>query len=153
MTAGGKNDLILFTALPFCYNVSKVAASGGNGGLTMATENTFKIKDGVTVTEEVVAIIAGLAACEADGVDCIGNGLTAANISKAGAGKLAKGIKVIRDENNGIVVRLSVILAYGFEIPAVSRSIQEKVASSIENMTGIKVKEVDVRISSVAVHS
>ena len=153
MSAGGKNDLILFTALPFCYNVIKVAASGGNGGLTMATENTFTIKDGVTVTEEVVAIIAGLAACEADGVDCIGNGLTAANISKAGAGKLAKGIRVIREADDRIIVRLAVVLAYGFEIPVVSRSIQEKVGTAIENMTGIKVKEVDVRISSVSVHS
>ncbi|MBQ5431073.1 MAG: Asp23/Gls24 family envelope stress response protein [Lachnospiraceae bacterium] len=119
----------------------------------MATENTFTIKDGVTVTEEVVAIIAGLAACEADGVDCIGNGLTAANISKAGAGKLAKGIRVIREADDRIIVRLAVVLAYGFEIPVVSRSIQEKVGTAIENMTGIKVKEVDVRISSVSVHS
>lgn len=115
-------------------------------------DRTFEIKEGVTVTDEVVGIVAGLAATEVEGVESLGAGLTNEVMAKAGSNKLSKGIKVIMGEDDKLTIRLAVNIKYGYEIPAVCRQIQEKVKNSIENMTGIVVKEVDIKIISVAVH-
>ena len=110
----------------------------------------FEIEDGVVATEEVMAIIAGLAATEADGVSSLDGGLTSANIAKAGMSKLSKGIRVVSNDDETISVDLSLNINYGTEIPSVCKSAQEKVKSTIESMTGINVRDVDVRIASVA---
>ena len=107
---------------------------------------TIVIKEGVNVSEEVVAIIAGLAATEVDGVNSLAGNLTNELISKAGATRLAKGVVIGAD-----AVKVALNLDYGYEIPAVSSQVQEKVSSAIENMTGLKVKSVDVRIATVSV--
>ena len=114
-------------------------------------EKGFVIKEGVTVTDEVVAIVAGLAAIEVDGISSLGGGLTEGNISKGGMSKLQKGIRIVREEEGGISVRISANIRQGYEIPAVCRSVQEKVKSSIENTTGIIVKEVDIRVAALTV--
>lgn len=114
-------------------------------------ENTFTVEEGVTVTDEVVATIAGLAASDVEGIAYIGNGLTRENITRAGASKLSKGIHIIREEDDSITVRLAVVLKYGYEVPKVCHDIQDKVKANVTNMTGIQVKEVDIRIASVEV--
>ena len=116
----------------------------------MSNDKVFVIKEGVTVTDEVVAIISGLAATEIDGVHSLAGDLTADEISKAGAGKLAKGVRVLRSDDSSILVRLAVNIGFGYEIPTVCRGVQERVKSSVENMTGITVKEVDIKVASVA---
>ncbi len=116
----------------------------------MASDKVFVIKEGVTVTDEVVAIIAGLAATEVDGVHSLGGDLTPDDIMRAGAGKLAKGVRILRSEEGSILVRLAVNIGFGYEIPKVCTSIQERVKSSIENMTGINTREVDIKVASVA---
>ncbi|MQN02380.1 MAG: Asp23/Gls24 family envelope stress response protein [Lachnospiraceae bacterium] len=116
-------------------------------------ENTFTVAEGVTVTDEVMTTIAGLAASDVEGIAYIGNGLTRENITKAGARNLSKGIHIIREEDGSITVRLAVVIKYGYEVPKVSRDIQEKVKSSVASMTGITVREVDVRIASVEMNT
>lgn len=112
---------------------------------------TIVIKEGVNVAEEVVAIIAGLAATEVDGVNSLAGNLTNELISKAGATRLAKGVVIGADAAGDITVKVALNMDYGYEIPAVSSQVQEKVSSAIENMTGLKVKSVDVRIATVSV--
>ncbi|MDD6381321.1 MAG: Asp23/Gls24 family envelope stress response protein [Lachnospiraceae bacterium] len=114
-------------------------------------ENTFTIEEGVTITDEVMATIAGLAASDVEGIAYIGNGLTRENITKAGASKLSKGIHIIREDDGSVTVRLAIVLKYGYEVPKVCHAIQDKVTTNVESMTGIKVKEVDVRIASIEV--
>ncbi|MDD6428282.1 Asp23/Gls24 family envelope stress response protein [Candidatus Weimeria sp. HCP3S3_B5] len=114
-------------------------------------ENTFTVEKGVTVTDEVMATIAGLAASDVEGLAYIGNGLTRSNITKAGANKLSKGIHIIREEDGSVTVRLAIVLRYGYEVPNVCREIQDKVKTNVETMTGISVREVDVRIASIEV--
>lgn len=115
-------------------------------------ENTFTVEEGVTVTDEVMATIAGLAASDVEGIACIGNGLTRDNITKAGASRLSKGIHIIREEDGSVTVRLAVVLRYGYEVPKVCHDIQEKVKTNVTSMTGISVKEVDIRIASIEVN-
>nr|MCR5641549.1 Asp23/Gls24 family envelope stress response protein [Lachnospiraceae bacterium] len=95
----------------------------------------FEIKDGVVATEEVMAIIAGIAATEADGISSLEGNLTGANITKAGMGKLQKGIRVVSNDDESISVHLALNIKYGCEIPSVCKNVQEKVKSTVENMT------------------
>ncbi len=121
----------------------------------MADKKDFVIKEEengiVNIGEEVIAIIAGLAATEVEGVVSLVGNLTNELISKAGGSKLAKGIKVVTNESDKIVVRVAVNIAYGYEIPIICQQIQEKVKGSVENMTGLEVVSVDVKIASVDV--
>ena len=105
----------------------------------------------VQIADEVVAIIAGLAATEVDGVASLAGNLTNEVISKAGANKLAKGVKVSTEEDDNLAIRMSVNIAYGYEIPKICQQIQEKVKSAVENMTGLQVVSVDIKIASVSV--
>ena len=114
---------------------------------------SFSIKEDksgtVHVAGEVVAIIAGLAATEVEGVSSMAGNITNELVSKLGMKNLSKGImvEVIEDE---VKVDVAINIAYGFSIPEVSQKVQEKVKSTIENMTGLKVGVVNVRIASVA---
>ena len=113
---------------------------------------TFKIKDGhlgeVKIADEVVAIIAGLAATEVEGVASMAGNSTNELIGKLGMKNLSKGVKV--DVLEGIVtVSLALNLKYNYSIVEVSARVQEKVKNAIENMTGLEVSIVNVRIATV----
>ncbi|MBQ1547914.1 MAG: Asp23/Gls24 family envelope stress response protein [Lachnospiraceae bacterium] len=116
----------------------------------MADEKGFTIKENVTITEEVLSIIAGLAATEVDGVSSLNGGLTGDDITKAGVGRIAKAIKVSVDEAKNIIIKLSVCLDYGYEIPTVCEQVQEKVKTAVENMTGLNVSGVDLKIAEIS---
>ncbi len=112
----------------------------------------YKIKDDtlgeVRIADEVVAIIAGLAATEVEGVSSMAGNITNELVSKLGMKNLSKGIKVEVTEG---VVRVDVALniAFGYAIPEVSAKVQEKVKSAVENMTGLEVSNVNIRIAAV----
>ena len=114
---------------------------------------TFKIKSDqlgeVKIADEVVAIIAGLAATEVDGVSSMAGNITNEIVSKLGMKNLSKGIlvEVMDDE---VKVDVAINIAYGFSIPEVSKKVQEKVKNTVETMTGLTVGVVNVRIASVA---
>ncbi len=102
----------------------------------------------VQIADEVVAIIAGLAATEVDGVDSMAGNITNEWVSRLGMKKLSKGVKVEVTEEH-VSVYLSLIMKYGYGIPEVSEKVQEKVKSAIENMTGLSVLDVNIRIAGV----
>lgn len=102
----------------------------------------------VKIADEVVAIIAGLAATEIDGVSSMAGNITNEIVSKLGMKNLSKGI-VVEVVDNEVKVDVALNIAYGYGIPDVSMKVQEKVKSTIENMTGLKVAEVNIRIASV----
>lgn len=115
----------------------------------------FTIKESasgaVNITDEVVAIIAGLAATEVEGVSSLAGNLTNELISKAGMNKLAKGVKIVTEDDGNVTVRLSINIAYGYEIPKTCNQVQDKVKTAVENMAGLQVVGVDIKIASVAV--
>ena len=113
---------------------------------------TFKIKSDsvgdVRIADEVVAIIAGLAATEVEGVSSMAGNITNEIVSRLGMKNLSKGIVVeVLDEE--VKVDVAINIAYGFSIPEVSSKVQDKVKNAIENMTGLTVAVVNVRIASV----
>lgn len=102
----------------------------------------------VQIADEVVATIAGLAATEVEGVAAMSSNITNELVSKLGMKNLSKGVK-IDVSSESVAVDLSLTMEYGYSIPNTSRQVQEKVKSAIENMTGLTVSEVNVRISGV----
>ena len=113
---------------------------------------TFKIKSDqvgdVRVADEVVAIIAGLATTEVEGVSSMAGNITNEFVSKLGMKNLSKGILVEVMENE-VKVDVAINISYGYSIPEVSSKVQDKVKTAIENMTGLNVAVVNVRIASV----
>jgi len=102
----------------------------------------------VKIADEVVAIIAGLAATEVSGVDSMAGNITNELVGKLGMKNLSKGVKVDVTEEH-VSVDLSLNMKYGYNIPKVSEMVQEKVKSAIENMTGLTVLDVNIKIAGV----
>lgn len=102
----------------------------------------------VKISDEVVAIVAGLAATEVEGVVSLAGNITNDMVAKLGIKNLAKGVKVYVNEQT-VSVNLVVNIKYGTSIPSVSATIQEKVKSAVETMTGLDVSEVNIKISGV----
>lgn len=102
----------------------------------------------VKIADEVVAIIAALAATEVEGVASMAGNITNDLIARLGMKNLSRGVKV--DMLEGIVtVSLALVLKYGYNIMDVSAKIQEKVKAAVENMTGLTVADVNIRIAGV----
>ncbi len=124
-------------------------------GVQMREENEYPVKEivkngDVQIADEVVAIIAGLAATEVDGVVKMAGNISNELISKLGMKNLSKGVKVeVVPPEVGVELRL--VLKYGYSIPKVSKTVQDKVRSAIETMTGLHVSEVNVKVAGVAI--
>ena len=112
----------------------------------------FKIKeDGlgqVQIADEVITIIAGLAATEVEGVRSMAGNITKDLVSRLGIKNLSKGVRIEMQEDC-VLVHVAINIIYGYAIPEVSAKVQEKVKSAIENMTGLTVATVNVRIVDV----
>ena len=102
----------------------------------------------VRIADDVVAMIAGYAALETDGVSSLAGNATGELLNRVGVKTLQKGAKV-EVVDHVVSVERAVILCYGYNIPATSSKIQEKVKSAIETMTGLEVSDVNIRIAGV----
>ena len=105
--------------------------------------------DGIKIASDVIAVISGVAVSEVKGVFAMAGGF-AGGITEVLKGKknLAKGIKV-ETENNKAKIDVNIIVEYGARIPDVAFEIQNKVKKAVEDMTGLKVEEVNVHIQGV----
>ena len=116
--------------------------------------NTYTIHENVNnigevkVADEVIAIIAGLAATEIEGVASMAGNITNELVRKLGMKNLSKGVKVEVSEEH-VSVDLSLNMKYGYSLPAVSEKVQERVRTAIETMTGLTVLEVNIKIAGV----
>ena len=117
-----------------------------------AVSNTKEIRtnSGIAlIADDVIAVIAGIAATEVTGVARMCGNITNELVSKLGVNNLSKGVKVVV-ENHHVRVNLALELDYGVSIPEISKKVQDRVKAAIENMTGLKVREVNVRVTGVA---
>ena len=102
----------------------------------------------VQIANDVVAIIAGLAATEVDGITAMAGNISNELMSKVGYRSLTKGVKVDID-NGQVKVELSLRMDFGHNIPSTCAKVQDKVKTTTENMTGLEVVNVNVRIAGV----
>ena len=104
----------------------------------------------VQIADDVVAMIASLAATEVDGVSAMAGNITNELMSKVGMKKLSKGVRVVVT-GRSVRVDLAVTMEYGYNIPATCHQVQAKVKAAIENMTGLSCTDVNIRIAGVSV--
>ena len=115
--------------------------------------NTYVLQEdesigAVKIADDVVAMIAGIAATEVDGVSAMAGNITNELMSKVGMNKLTKGVRVeVREKQ--VTVDLAVIMEYGYNIPATCQKVQAKAKAAIEKMTGLNVVDVNIRIAGI----
>ncbi len=102
----------------------------------------------IRIADEVVAIIAGLAATEIPGVAGMSGGLAGGIAEILGRKNLSKGVKVEVGEKE-TAVDMFIIVEYGVRIPEVANKIQDNVKRAIEGMTGLSVVEVNINVQGV----
>lgn len=114
--------------------------------------NTYVLQEenvgAVQIANDVVEMIAALAATEIEGVSAMAGNITHEIMSKVGVKNLSKGVKA-DIYNKTVTVDVAIIVIYGYNIPAVSQKVQAKVKTAIENMTGLEVTDVNIRIAGV----
>ncbi|MDO4632404.1 MAG: Asp23/Gls24 family envelope stress response protein [Eubacteriales bacterium] len=115
-----------------------------NNNYTVASTDGMKVQ----ISKEVVTIIAGLAATEVKGVTSMAGNITNELVGRLGMKNLAKGVRISVEEDR-VTVDLNLNLDYGYSIPKTCQKVQEKVKSSIENMTGLTVESVNIKIANV----
>ena len=102
----------------------------------------------IHISEEVIAVIAGIAATEGPEVYSLVGNITNEIVSKMGIKSLSKGIKVDMAEDT-VTISVTVNLVYGYNIPKTCQAIQERIIQSVESMTGMSVAEVNVNVNDI----
>ena len=121
-----------------------------NKGEVLELDEEIKSEnDGIQISNDVVAVIAGVAVSEVQGVAGMAGGF-AGGITEVFSGKknLAKGIKVDKEDEK-VKIDVNIIVEYGSRIPDVAFEIQNRVKKAVENMTGLVVEEVNVHVQGV----
>ncbi|MCK9478336.1 MAG: Asp23/Gls24 family envelope stress response protein [Firmicutes bacterium] len=102
----------------------------------------------IKISEEVVAIISGIAASEVSGVAGMSNTFASGIAELLGKKSLAKGVRVELEETT-TSIGISLVVEYGCKIPDVAWEVQEKVKKAVETMTGLEVLEVNIFIDGL----
>ena len=102
----------------------------------------------VIIADEVIAIIAGIAATEVEGVDSMDGGWSGEIIAKMGIRDLSRRVTISIDDQQ-VSVNLRLNIRYGYSIPEVSKKVQDKVATAINSMTGLSVLDVNIKIAGI----
>lgn len=106
---------------------------------------------GIKITDDVVAIIAGISASEVPGVVGMSGSIVGDVAEILGRKNLTKGVKVEVGEKEA-AIDLYIIVEYGYRIPEVAWEIQEKVKDAVESMTGLSVVEVNIHVQGVNIN-
>ena len=116
---------------------------------TGETTEEITENEGIQISNDVIAVISGVAVSEVQGVSSMAGGF-AGGISEVFSGKknMSRGIKVDKTENKA-KIDVNIIVEYGSRIPDVAYEIQNRVKKSVEGMTGFKVEEVNVHVQGV----
>ncbi len=116
----------------------------------MLEDNAFSGEIGsVRIADEVVAIIAGMAAVDVPGISEMSGGLADGIADILGKKNLSRGVRVALTESD-VIIDMNIIVDYGCRIPDVAWNVQEKVKKAIEEMTGLNVVEVNIHIQGVS---
>lgn len=104
--------------------------------------------NGIKISEEVVAQIAGKAASEVSGVAGMSGGIVGGISEMLGKKSFSKGVKVQVGEKE-TTIDLYIIVEYGARIPDIAWEIQNKVKTVVENMTGLKVVDINIHVQGL----
>ncbi len=106
----------------------------------------------ITISEEVIARIAGVAAIESYGIV----GMVSRSMVKdsfvelLGKDNVSRGVEIKSDDEEGLIINLYVIFAYGVRVSEVATNIMRKVKYIVESIVGIPVKSVNIHVEGVS---
>ena len=104
----------------------------------------------VKIADEVVGMIAALAATEVEGVHGMPGDVTSELLDKVGVKAAGRGVKVTVNGKN-VKIDISIVMEYGYNIPTTCQQVQDKIKTTVENMTGLEVTDIGVKISGIKV--
>ncbi|ERI10517.1 Asp23/Gls24 family envelope stress response protein [Aneurinibacillus aneurinilyticus] len=102
----------------------------------------------VRIADDVVAVIAGIAASETEGIAGMSGGITEGLARRVSGKNVQKGVSVEVGEFEA-AIDLRVIVSYGSKIDEACRNLQQSVKEAVESMTGLRVVEVNVKVEGV----
>ena len=111
-------------------------------------DKDYGCETSVKIANDVVGKIAAIAALEVDGVCAMGNNVTTEIMGKVGMRNILKNVKVTY-VNGELDIDMIITVEYGYNIPGTSQKVQARVKQAIENMTGLEVGVVNVRIGGI----
>ena len=112
------------------------------------TQDMFDENDNMLITDEAIAVMAGVAATEVKGVASMSGGFAGGIAEVFGRKNLSKGVKVVT-KNDVTTVDLYVIVKYGYRIPDLADEIQENVKNTIDALSGITVDAVNIHVQGI----
>ena len=115
----------------------------------MAENNKTSEFGAIKIAEEVVSIIAALAAAEVEGIVGMSGGVAGDIGDLLKRKNLSKGVKSVVGETE-TSINLFIVVQYGVSIPSIAMEIQEKVTRAVETLTGLKVIEVNIHVQGVS---
>jgi len=107
-------------------------------------------EDKVRIADEVIMTIAGMAASQVENVTAMSGNLGDGIAGILGRKNLAKGVKIEAGDKE-VAIDVSIVVEYGSRIHEVAKQIQSKVREAVEDMTGLKVVEVNINVLGVNV--
>ena len=114
--------------------------------------NTYLLREGelgtVRIADELIAVIAALAATEVDGVASLGGNITHESVRKVSGRALAQGVKT-EVKDGEVRFDLALNVDYDRNIMDVTKEVQERVKNAVETMTGMTVAEIKIRVAAV----
>lgn len=115
--------------------------------MTNEIENNYKVQSEnfgeIKIANDIIAVIAGLAIEDIEGVDSQSNKMLGIKTS-------TKGIKTTLNDNE-VEIDVPLVIQNGYNVMKVSSKVQDKVKESVENMTGFKVSAVNVKVAGVKI--
>ena len=103
----------------------------------------------IRIADEVIRIVASLAAQEVPGVVSMSGGITDGINRFLGKENASKGVR-LKFEGRTVNASIYLNVEYGYCIPEIALEVQEKVKEAVEAMTGYEVQFVDVNVEGVA---
>jgi len=126
-----------------CLNITNE-----KGVTFMDEEKNVDSMGNIKISEEVIAIVSGIAASEVEGVAGMSSSFASGIAELLGKKSLAKGVKVELGDSTAII-GISIVVEYGCKIPDVAWEVQEKVKKAVETMTGLEVIEVNIFVDGL----
>lgn len=102
----------------------------------------------VNISEEVLAVIAGAAAMEVDGVSALGTTLSNDVAALVSRKSVAKGVH-LEVEGEAVMVDVTITVKYGYVVPEVAKNVQDAIQNAVMNTSGLDVASVNVTVSGV----
>lgn len=124
------------------------------GGLWMTEDSNFEEINSqgigqIQIADEVIAIIAGIAATEVEGIAGMSGNHSGDLVAEVlGKKNLSKGVKITVGQEN-VAIDLNVVIEFGVKIPKVSLEVQKRVKNAVETMTGLNVTEINLNIMGI----